>query len=417
MSRIPPSRAATTAQPVPSQLRIKPDQLPSTSTVLAQCDSSLAAMSVAKVPLKPSYTIPPTSYVNPPLTPPSTSDISSSQVARVLRLFRSRQDGRPITEEPWTQIQLAPGEYEDIERRMKEDELFHAYVENKIRYDYDAHTRRITIRMPTALHERFAILVGKDIVRQLETIGVGLGKAAEFARDILDMGSTTISLVADEVRSLRSKHEPDASFRHVDAEFPGVVVEVSYSQKRKDLARLADDYLLGSDGSTRAFIGLDIEYRGSRKATVSMWRSQYNMNAEQEELRAVQTVQNEVFRNEDGSPSGNFGLRLQLKDFAHEELAENVGDQDREIIISSQQLCVYLADAERSLEGWRRSHSSRHTVRPGAVKRPRSETPPARITSDDEARYIEGEERTAKRTALGDRDHEPSSTDGSFSSQ
>ncbi|KAK4986800.1 hypothetical protein LTR66_007737 [Elasticomyces elasticus] len=159
----------------------------------------------------------------------------------------------------------------------------------------------------------------------------------------------------------------------------GVVVEVSYSQKRKDLARLANDYLLGSDGSTRDLIGLDIEYRGSRKATVSMWRSQYNnsLHAEQEELSAVQTVQNEVFRNEDGTPSGNFGLRLQLKDFAHEELANNVRDQNREIIISPQQLCVYLADAERLEQGPRRSHRSRHTIRPGAVKRLRSETRPA----------------------------------------
>ncbi|KAK5012936.1 hypothetical protein LTR16_001959 [Cryomyces antarcticus] len=322
--------------------------------------------------------IPPVSYVNPPLTPP-TSDTSSFQVARVLRLFRSRQDGRLITKQPWTQIQLAPGEYEDIERRIEEDESFHAYVENKIRYDYDAHAQRITIRMPTTLHERFTAAVEEDIVGQLKTIGMGLGRAAQFARDVRDVRSSRIFLASDESRSSRSKREPDASFRHIDAEFPGVVVEVSYSQKREDLARLADDYLLGSDGSTRVLIGLDIEYRGSRKATVSMWRPQYIMNAEQEELRAVQTVQNEVFRNEDGAPSGNFDLRLHLKDFANEELAEDVGDQDREIIISSQQLCVYLADAERFEQGSRRSHSSRHTIRPGAVKRPRSETPPTSI--------------------------------------
>ncbi|KAK4978308.1 hypothetical protein LTR66_008755 [Elasticomyces elasticus] len=384
MSRIPQSQAAITARPVLSQLGIKLDQLPSASAVLAQCDSLLVAIPVEAIPHHPS-----TSYVNPPLTPPPTSDKSSSHVARVLRLFRSCQDGRPITKEPWTQIQLAPGKYEDIERRIEEDESIHAYVENKIRYDYDAHAQRITIRMPITLHERFTAAAEEDIVGQLKTIGVGLGKAAEFARDIRDVRSSRIFLVSDESRCSRSKREPDASFRHIDAEFLGVVVEVLYSQKRKDVARLADDYLLGSDGSTRALIGLDIEYRGSRKATVSMWRPQYNMNAEQEELRAVHTVQNEVFHNEDGTPSGNFGLRLHFKDFTNEELADDVGDQCREIIISSQQLCVYLADAERFEPGWRRSHSSTHTIRPGPVKRPRSETPPARIMSDDEARYVE----------------------------
>jgi hypothetical protein len=143
--------------------------------------------------------------------------------------------------------------------------------------------------MPTILHDRFIIQVAQDIDAQLDTIGLETGKTGQFARDLEWLGSGKIFLAPK-----LSTREPDASFRHVDAEYPGVVIEVSYSQKRKDLPHLADSYLLGSDGSTRVFIGIDIEYRGSHKATVSIWRPQYVWNGGQEEFRAVQTAQGEV---------------------------------------------------------------------------------------------------------------------------
>ncbi len=73
------------------------------------------------------------------------------------------------------------------------------------------------------------------------------------------------------------QHEPDAVFEHIDAQYPGVVIEVSFTQKKKDLARLADSYILGSEGNIRVVVGLDIEYKTSSKdpskrATISMWR-------------------------------------------------------------------------------------------------------------------------------------------------
>jgi hypothetical protein len=145
--------------------------------------------------------------------------------------------------------------------------------------------------MPTILHDCFIIKVAQDIDAQLKTIGLETGKTGQFARDLTWLGSGRIFLLPRP-----SKREPDASFRHIEAEYPGVIIEVSYSQKRKDLPYLADSYLLGSNGSTRVLIGIDIEYQGSHKATVSMWRPEYVWNKEQEvlEFRAVQTAQEEV---------------------------------------------------------------------------------------------------------------------------
>ena len=41
---------------------------------------------------------------------------------------------------------------------------------------------------------------------------------------------------------------------------------MSYSQRRKDLERLADDYILGSDSDIRVVVGLDIEYKTGKKS-------------------------------------------------------------------------------------------------------------------------------------------------------
>jgi hypothetical protein len=79
--------------------------------------------------------------------------------------------------------------------------------------------------------------------------------------------STEIYFPVDNFPSGRkSKHESNASFWHDDAQYLEVVTEVAYSQKRKRLGRLAEDYLLDSDASVQVVVGMDIKYgrRGSR---------------------------------------------------------------------------------------------------------------------------------------------------------
>ena len=42
----------------------------------------------------------------------------------------------------------------------------------------------------------------------------------------------------------------------VPPQYPGVVIEVSYSQKRKDLPLVAKDYIIGSKGSIGVVVGI-----------------------------------------------------------------------------------------------------------------------------------------------------------------
>ena len=52
------------------------------------------------------------------------------------------------------------------------------------------------------------------------------------------------------------------------------MIETSYSQRQKELTRLADEYISGSDGNIAMIFRLDIEYSvESKKASLSIWRS------------------------------------------------------------------------------------------------------------------------------------------------
>ena len=61
--------------------------------------------------------------------------------------------------------------------------------------------------------------------------------------------------------------------------------------------RLAEDYLLDSDASVGVVIGLDIKYRkrGSRRATISVWRAREFHTAAEVELRVVEEATDEVY--------------------------------------------------------------------------------------------------------------------------
>ncbi|KAI9764422.1 MAG: hypothetical protein M1840_008445 [Geoglossum simile] len=355
-------------------------------------------MPVLQTLLKEQHITPPSSFVNPPLTPPPTDKKVFTQVPRVLAFFRERKAGRSVERDPWMVFQLAVGEYDELERRLEQEESLWGFVKDKIRYDYFARSNRLVVRMPTGRHEILIAGVEDSLWSQLKVIRNGSNKAALFAQKLLLARSTIFYFPVDDVPSTAdSKHEPDATFLYADAKYPGVIIEVSYSQKRKDLSRLAEEYLSDSNASVRAVIGLDTEYggKGSRKAALLVWRTRVFHTDDGDELRVVQEIADKVFRDDQGNPTDHQGLRLQLSDFACEKLTEDVvGSGDREIFVSAQQLCQYLTSAENWIR--RRGTLAEESIPPGVKKRKRSRTPPEEMASDDEAKYVEQEQKVAK---------------------
>jgi Uma2 family endonuclease len=145
--------------------------------------------------------------------------------------------------------------------------------------------------MPATIHEFFLKNVEQAIENQLNSIRCGSEKAALFAQKIRLFGSPTIEFPTGSER-----HVPDSAFGRKKATYPGVIIEVANSQKAKDLNRLAEDYLVGSRASVQAVVGLDIEYGNteSRKATLSVWRTQVVQTDTTKQLRVIQEPANEV---------------------------------------------------------------------------------------------------------------------------
>ena len=104
--------------------------------------------------------------------------------------------------------------------------------------------------MPTGVHEPFIDSIEDAIRSQLKLIRNGLDRAALFAQKVRPARSTEVYFQVDDAPpGTTSKHEPDASFWHKDVRYPRVIIKVAYSQKRKRLGRLAEDYLLDSNAS------------------------------------------------------------------------------------------------------------------------------------------------------------------------
>jgi hypothetical protein len=102
------------------------------------------------------------------------------------------------------------------------------------------------------------------------------------------------------------------------------------------------------------------------------------------------------------------GIRLQFQDFADEKIAKDIRTDNREIFISAGTLCLYLADAETCDRGPSPTPRSKSTIKANAVIHDRSETPPDTLTSDEETKYQQEEDRAAKRAALKDPEYYPS---------
>jgi len=92
---------------------------------------------------------------------------------------------------------------------------------------------------------------------------------------------------------------------------------------------------------------------------------------------------NEVFRDESGRPnlSPDAGLRLDLKDFAPEDLARGISDS---FFIDYAILCQFLNEAEYEEQETKQERGVVQQLLPGAKKRRRDVTPPEEVSSDDE---------------------------------
>ncbi|KAJ5285974.1 hypothetical protein N7524_001280 [Penicillium chrysogenum] len=359
---------------------------------------------------------PPGSVFEPPLTPPPTAETPlSTDAQRVVKQLRLHRANRQLS--PWWEIRLRPHTYKEVLGILSVDKPLRNYVEDKVRYDYDICRHRFIIRMLFPLHELFSTKVANDIAQQIRQFQGHNDPIGKFALGLDHFGSSRILLPeeTDDGEQIFTRREPDISFGHHQARYPGVVLEVCYSQKSKSVSYLADDYILNTDGSINMVIALDIDYQGSQRASFTVWKPNFSYVNGLKELRAKATIEAEVFRKNDGTPAEGVTLQIPLREFAPKEISQSYGDMEQVIRISSRQLCGFLSSAEARQRVQTQQAGVVNHIDPGIVKRRRPRTPSEHPSSEDERQFnkrIRGNKRNSQSS-----EYRPASSSGDSTTQ
>ncbi|KAI9861628.1 MAG: hypothetical protein M1813_005238 [Trichoglossum hirsutum] len=358
-----------------------------------------------------SCTPPPSDHTRSLPTPPSSTEKTlthlSAAAAQALQLIRDCHRGFP-PDRLWTKIHLQRGDYQKLEQQLKDEDLW-GYVEDKIRCDWDPRVHELIYRMQSPTHDICTAQVVDEIRFQLRQIGIDNSacnpRLTAISSSIINRSTSRVYLLGDPTDDNEySKRSPDASFAHLNADYPGVVIETSFSQKRKDLPRLAEDYIMGSVANISVVIGLDIEYQGSKKATVSVWRPEEGIDANNAPfLRVNEVVKAEPFRNEDGTVVPEGKLTLSLGDFVPGEIISDIAEPLPTLEIPFLKLAGFLQLSEAHHQiSETKTGIGRKELAPGTRLLKRSISPEEELRPETEQMFVESEEDADEKVQRGD---------------
>ncbi|KAI0966721.1 hypothetical protein F4678DRAFT_272142 [Xylaria arbuscula] len=262
--------------------------------------------------------------------------------------------------------------------------------------------------MPTAFHERLSDEIDEAIkgwkiaiIEGRAQCGTGMcsgqycihHRTKEIAKDL--KGHRRESLNNSELPE-SDKKDPDLSYElegydteddesdneldndHSDSnvlEWPGLVVEIGWSQKSSDLRKKCEWYIENSNGEVRTVIGVDLYdlyqcypkpktqphgpgKREKNKAAkediakmvdatkknkalgkIFLWRAGIESSTNQA-TAVLHEDRPQIFRDENGKPAGEVAFRLSLEDFISPKKLEKIGaTHNPELAIMSEPLC------------------------------------------------------------------------------
>jgi hypothetical protein len=153
------------------------------------------------------------------------------------------------------------------------------------RYDYNPYKKEFLVRMVSPFHEQMVADVIDSISAQLEKFRYDPRvRTVDLAARIRRAGSSDISLPDGS----KNTKQPDCRYNHINcgvncSVYPGLILEVSYSQRQKDLEGLAREYIQKSGGAIRTVVGIKIDYlapkttssglSGAGSGKFSVWRA------------------------------------------------------------------------------------------------------------------------------------------------
>ncbi|EME38059.1 hypothetical protein DOTSEDRAFT_57658 [Dothistroma septosporum NZE10] len=375
---------------------------------------------------EPSYCTPPSSDIEPdqrfpPSPPQSPKPRVRSNVDRLLSFLRLRKAGRSIAytaECDWKTFKLSPRQFDDFQQRLDEEEDLRSWFHCKARYDYDPAGQELFLRMPSAVHERSLANVEDAISNAIAALADRLAaehheETAASLRKIYKGRNTTLELHAPKLENSSQSSQssagnfavqrsPDASFFHPDGVQPTLVLEVSYSQQRKALPRIAESYIVDSRHEIRCVVGLDVTFASGKKkdktATVSIWRPGTEKDEEGDDVgTSFCDVDAVSFRDGDGSPCDG-KLELSIIDLLPHDLLDTLSESVRTegFTFSFAQLTELLVDAKNV--------SGHHTKSLPKKFRKRKRTPSEELSDNREEAFTKQEQAELEQEQKADGD-------------
>ncbi|KAI9764544.1 MAG: hypothetical protein M1840_008370 [Geoglossum simile] len=364
--------------------------------------------------LSPCYSAPisnpePFSNVSPFPSPPLSVDQELSiAVTKVINAFEDHEAGYPDSSQ--LEFQLKRQEYWEVLNYLEQNHSLKGWVDCKLHYNYDPTAELLEIRMPTRTHEILTVRIADEIKRSIHQFSTQcvLPSALPAFLDVIENLSSSDIFSPDDPDHKRC---PDASFSHPDDQYPGIVIETSYSQRARNVEKGADEYIMISNGNIKMVICFDVEYRPNNQQvdTVSLWRPMHGQDQEGLFLRTECILDREPFRDATTKIpiNPNHALTIPLNAFADTAtlLANSIPLTDHATTIVTISFLT-LANHVTAAQEWdirRRNLAGR--IAPtivGERKRRRSSTPPEIMTREDERAWRQKERLSEKKAEQED---------------
>ncbi|KAH6982369.1 hypothetical protein EDB80DRAFT_736425 [Ilyonectria destructans] len=270
-------------------------------------------------------------------TPPASTEKLARDAGEVMKRIRTIWESRsPLSTSRLAHFSVS----EPLYLRLKGD------LEQQIRaFDYDPSTSTLVVRMPSYFHDTLATKVSRAIERALERV------TTEHVMDMMFIASHKVEIEQQGFEA-KLRRYPDAFCWHNDMEYPGVVLEVSYSQRPKELEDVAEDYILKSCGMIQVVIGLDVAYNKrtragglDKTAVLYVWRSE-TVELDGKKTLTTKRSTREVFRDEGGNiVNPEKKLEMTLSDFAPSDV---LGESSSHPVALTHEQLFHLVEASEA---------------------------------------------------------------------
>lgn len=237
-------------------------------------------------------------------------------------------------------------------------------------YDYPYRSEQkdhIVFRMNSPLHEHVSRRIFMKLANQIET----LSKRDTNSEELNQVLSKPFYMTGSARITSRNKSHgksPDESFRYPDCTYPGLVIEVSWLQRPKELPKRAKEFITKSKGDVRTVISIDINDSYAKRqmgmpgeAKFSVWRANWvsgnkvipKMSVDnQVRCRLLCSTpmsisfilkREQVFQDEHGqfNPSAS-GLHLTFEDFLCRKVADMLGPDNPHLVVEANELYQWV---------------------------------------------------------------------------